>query len=156
MSKIYNVTLTEEERQTLLGLVSHRSEKSSCVKRAYILLSADENGEQKWTDEKISKAYRVSLRTIERTRQRFVMESLDIAIFGKKRTVFREKILDGEVEAHLIALRCSEPPEGYAKWSLQLLADKMVELNYVEHISHESVRQLLKKTNLNLGRLNRG
>jgi len=155
MSKIYRVTLTEEERQTVLDLVSRRSE-ACCVKHAYILLSADENGEQKWTDERIREVYRVSLRTIERTRQRFVMEGLEVAVFGKKRTVFREKILDGEVEAHLIALRCREPPEGYTKWNLQLLADKMVELNYVEHISHESVRQLLKKTNLNLGKLNRG
>jgi len=88
----------------------------------------------------------VSIR-VERLRERFVEEGLEVALNGKKREPKREKVFDGEVEAHLIALRCSEPPAGRAQWSLRLLRDKMIELDYVETISHESVRQLLKKTN---------
>ncbi len=145
MAKIYRVTLTDEERRELSELISRRSEKFLPVRRAYILLAADENGEQGWTDQRICGAYRVSPRTVERTRKRFVTDSFSIAVHGKKREVFKEKILDGEVEARLIALRCSDPPAGYAKWTLELLADRMVELNYAEHISRESVRKILKK-----------
>ncbi len=82
----------------------------------------------------------------ERTRRRFAEDGFDTAVRGKKREIFKEKILDGETEAHLIALRCGEPPSGYAGWTLRLLSDKMVELEYAERISHESVRQILKKT----------
>jgi hypothetical protein len=146
MGKIYRVTLTDAEREELTELVSRRSEKSPSVRHAYILLAADENGEQGWTDQKICEAYRVSPRTVERTRKRFVTDSFEIAVYGKKREVFKEKILDGKVEARLIALRCTSPPAGYAKWTLELLADRMVELNYAEHISRESVRKILKKT----------
>ncbi|MCI5222507.1 MAG: helix-turn-helix domain-containing protein [Candidatus Electrothrix sp. AR4] len=142
MAKIYSVTLTDTERDELTELVARRSGKSLPVRRAYILLAADENGEQGWTDLRICEAYRVSPRTVERTRKRFVMDGFKIAVHGKKREVFREKILDGEVEARLIALRCADPPAGYAKWTLELLADRMVELNYVEHISRESVRKI--------------
>lgn len=145
MAKIYRVTLTDEERRELAELITRRSEKSLPVRRAYILLAADENGEQGWTDQKICDAYRVSPRTAERTRKRFVTDSFSVAVHGKKREVFKEKILDGKVEARLIALRCSDPPAGYAKWTLEVLADRMVELNYAEHISRESVRKILKK-----------
>lgn len=151
MPKIYRVTLTDEERQEVTELVARRSGKYLPVKRAFILLAADENGEQCWTDSRICEAYRVSPRTVERTRKRFVTDSFEIAVHGKKREVFKEKILDGAAEARLIALRCSNPPSGYAKWSLELLADRMVELKYVEHISRESVRKILKKTDLNPG-----
>ncbi len=85
--------------------------------------------------------------TVERTRKRFVEDGSDIAVRGKKREVFKEKVFDGNAEAHLIALRCGEPPPGYAKQTLRLLADKTVEPEYAEHISHESFRQILKKTN---------
>lgn len=144
-AKLYRVQLTDAERSELDSLTKRRSEKSQIVKRAYVLLAADENGEKKWKDEQIRQAYGVSIRTIERLRERFVIEGVKKALEGKKREVFREKIFTGEVEAKLIALRCSEPPEGYSRWTLQLLADKMIELEYVEHISDESVRQLLKK-----------
>ncbi len=110
-----------------------------------MLLAADENGEKSWKDEQIRQAYGGSVRSVERLRERFVLDGLARALEGKKREVFREKHFTGEVEAKLVALRCSEPPSGYNLWSLQLLADKMIELRYVEHISHESVRQLLKK-----------
>ena len=88
----------------------------------------------------------VGISTVERTRRRFVEDGFKTAVFGKKRKVFKEKVIDGKIEAHVIALRCSEAPPGYAKWTLRLLSKKMVELEYAEHISHESVRQILKKT----------
>ena len=145
MAKIYRVTLTDEERRNLSELIRRRSEKSLPVRRACILLAADENGERRRTDRQIRAAYRVSPRTVERLRKRFVTDGFEIAVHGKKREVFKEKIPDGKVEARLIALRCAGPPAGYAKWSPELLAARMVELNYVEHISRESVRKILKK-----------
>ncbi|MCP4149062.1 MAG: helix-turn-helix domain-containing protein [bacterium] len=146
MAKKYRVTLTESEGDELKEIIRKRSEKSLPVKRAYILLAADENGEKCWKDERIADTYGVGVRTVERTRRRFVEDGFDTAVRGKKREIFKEKILDGETEAHLTALRCGEPPSGYAGWTLRLLSDKMVELEYAERISHESVRQILKKT----------
>ena len=99
---------------------------------------------------RICEACHVGSRTVERTRKRFVMDGLNIAVHGKQREVFKEKIPDGAAEARLTSLRCSSPPSGYAEWSLELPADRMVELN-VEHISRESVRKILKKTALNPG-----
>lgn len=122
---------------------------SEIVKRSNILLSADRNGLRKWKDAEISSQYEVSTRTIERLRKRYVEDGLAVALKGKPRLNLDKKLFDGEVEAKLIALRCSEPEEGSSGWTLRLLADKMVALDYVdyvEHISHESVRQILKKT----------
>lgn len=146
MSKKYRVNLTVEEREDLQTLITKRSPKAIQVKRAYILLAADEAGEKHWQDAQIHATYHASIRSIERVRRRFVEEGYEIAVHGKKREVFKEKVFDGEVEARLIALRCSEPPAGRSRWTLELLADKMVELRYVESMSYESVRQLLKKT----------
>lgn len=156
MNKKYRVTLTDNERAELAALITRRSEKAVPVKRGYILLAADEYGEKCWSDAQICETYAVGTRTVERVRQRFVEEGFSVAVWGKKREVFKEKLLDGQVEARLLALRCSHPPAGYAKWSLQLLADRMVELEYVEHISRESVRQLLKKTSSSHGVLSPG
>ena len=89
----------------------------------------------------------VTVRTIENIRKRFVLEGFDIALYSKPRERIYDRKVDGDVEAHIVALSCSKPPEGYAKWSLRLLADKIVELRYIESISHERVRQVLKKTN---------
>ncbi|MBF0231344.1 MAG: helix-turn-helix domain-containing protein, partial [Desulfamplus sp.] len=100
----------------------------------------------------IHKTYNVATRTVERVRQHFIEDGFNIALYGKPSEVFKEKIFDGKVEAQLIALRCSKVPEGYERWTLKLLADKMVELEYVEAISYESVRQILKKMKLNHGR----
>jgi transposase len=147
MAKRYRVTLTTLERAQLEEIISKRSSNSVEVKRSYILLAADENGDKSWKDTEIQTAYGSSISTIERVRQRFVEEGLSVALKGKPREVFKEKVLDGEVEAKLIALRCSTPPYGYNKWTLRLLADKMVSLEYVDQISYESVRQLLKKRN---------
>lgn len=144
MTKKYRVTLTEEEQTQLKGTIQQRNAQAVQVKRSYILLAADENGEG-LSDEVIRSRYQVGLRTVERLRERFVLAGLSAALQGKKRQVYKEKVFDGRAEAHLIALRCSAPPRGYQQWSMRLLAEKMVELQYVEQISHESVRQLLKK-----------
>ncbi len=155
MPKKYRVTLSDQERNRLTELVRKRSAKAEPVKRALILLAADENNPDAQhhpaTDEQIHLRYSVAIRTVERLRQRLVEHGLDTALFGKKREPTKERIFDGTVEAHLVALRCSQPPEGYTRWSLRLLADRMVELGYVESISHESVRQMLKKTNSSPG-----
>ncbi len=143
--KKYRIDLTAQERESLQKIIAKRSEKSPVVKRAYILLAADENGEKCWTDSLISTTYGVRVQTVERIRKRFIEAGFTGAVQGQKREIFKEKVFDGEIEAHLIALRCSACPAGYNKWTLHLLADKMIELKYVETISHESVRQLLKK-----------
>jgi transposase len=147
MAKRYRVKLTRAEREQLEEVIARRSEKALPVKRAYVLLQADEGPEGPgWTDQMIAATYQVSVRTIERVRERLVEEGLETALYGKARTYTPAVRLDGNVEAHLVALRCSAPPAGYAQWTLRLLAEQMVQLEYVEAISHESVRQLLKKT----------
>jgi len=151
MPKKYRVKLTDSERSFLQGLINSRSEKSVQVKRSYVLLVTDELGEKVWSDQQINDAYGVSIRSIERLRERLCKDGLDMALKGKPRAVHRNKVLTGDVEARLIALRCSAPPLGHSRWTLHLLADKMVELHYVDHISHESVRRILKKTNLSPG-----
>jgi hypothetical protein len=151
MSKIYHVDLTQEEREKLSDIVKRRLSTSEAVKRSLILLAADRLGDKSWTDEQISIEYRVNVRTVERLRERLVNDGLDVALAGKPRLNLDKIVFDGEVEAKLVALRCSEPGDGRSGWTLRLLSDKMVELFYVETISHESVRQILKKTKLSLG-----
>jgi len=147
MPKRYRVNLTLEERETLKKLLASRKSQSVFVKRAYILLALDENqAAGRLSDEEIRTRYQVGQRSIERTRQRFIEEGFQIAVNGKKRTVFKDKKFDGRVEASLIAMRCQSPPEGVQAWTLRLLAEQLMELRVVEKISHESVRQLLKKT----------
>lgn len=145
--KKYHVTLTDEERQQLQAIVAKRNAKSQAVKRAYVLLAADENKDNWKTDEQIKTTYQVSIRSIERLRERFVEDGFEFALNGKKREKYKEVFFDGTVEAHLIALRCSKPPAGYAHWTVRLLAEKMIELNYVETIGRETVRKMLKKMN---------
>lgn len=146
MGKKYKVSLTSSEQEALTKVIGKRSSNSPHVKRSYILLAADENGSKQWKDEQIHQVYGVGIKMIERLRKRFVEEGFDMALNGKKREIYKDKILDGEVEAKLIALRCSQVPQGYNKWTLRLLADQMVSLEYVASISYESVRQILKKT----------
>lgn len=155
-NKFYHVHLEDQERLQLMTLLKNNNQNTERAKRCYILLAADENGDKKWKDENISNCYGMSIRTVERLRKRFIEGGLQMALYGKKKELERDKIFDGRVEAKLIALRCSKVPSGYSGWSLRLLAGKMVELNYVESISHESVRQILKKTQLNLGELKVG
>lgn len=157
MMKKYLVTLTEKERLELVHLIISGKYKNTRQKRAQILLASDESdGGKSMKDKDIVKAYDVSLRTVERLRQRFVEEGYEIALHGKKREVVRGKVFDGRVESNLIALRCSDVPAGHNSWTLRLLADKMVALDYVETISYESVRLMLKKIELNRGKSNHG
>lgn len=149
--KKYHVTLTDEERQQLQAILAKRNAKSQAVKRAYVLLAADETQANWKIDEQIKAIYQVSVRSIERLRERFVEDGFEFAIKGKKREKYKDVVFDGSVEAHVIALRCSAPPTGYAHWSVRLLAEKMIELNYVETIGRETVRKMLKKTKSSLG-----
>lgn len=149
--KKYHVTLTESERDQLKAILAKRKADSQAVKRAYVLLAADENQFGWLKDDQIQKTYQVSIRSIERLRERFVENGLGMALNGKKREKYKEKVFDGAVEAHVVALRCSQPPVGHARWTVRLLAQKMVELEYVETIGRETVRKMLKKTRLSLG-----
>ena len=129
-----------------LHAIIKKGKNAAKIRRAHILLAADTCAEGKqMNDEAIGHAYSVSIRSVERLRQRFVLEGFEFALNGKPSEPRSPRWLDGEVEAHLIALTRSPVPAGYARWNLRLLADKMLELEYVETISHESVRQLLKK-----------
>ena len=146
--KKYIVRLSEEERRSLLALIASGRGTARMFTRAHILLKADVGAEgPRWPDEKISEAFEVTVQTVERVRKQLVEEGLEAVLRRRPYTqkVSRKK-LDGEVEAHLIAMACSEAPEGYGRWSLRLLADKMVELGYVKSLSHEAVRRALKKT----------
>lgn len=118
---------------------------------SYSKLTIYEGEQGEWTDQAIHEALDVSLSTIARVRQAFVEEGLEAAINPKPSSQSRLRKLDGSAEAHLIALACSQPPQGRNEWTLRLLADQMVQLEYVESISYETVRQVLKKTNSSLG-----
>ena len=146
MQKKYIVRLTKEERGVLEDVVKKLKGTSLKVRRAQILLKADADGPN-WTDQRIAEAFSCSTQTVENIRQRLVMEGFTIALHGKKRdTPPREKRLDGEQEAKVIALRLGPPPKGFGNWSLRLLADQAVALEIVDTVSHETIRQTLKKT----------
>lgn len=151
-SKLYRVKLTDEERLELKEIVSKGKAAAHKQTHARILLLSDENsasGLKK--DKEIVGALDTSLRSVERVRQRFVEEGFERAINPKPQTKYRSKNLDGAGEAFLVAMACSKAPEGQADWTLQLLADRLVECNITENISYETVRRTLKKTNLNRG-----
>jgi len=146
--KKYIVTLTEEERVSLEQLVRTGKAAAYKITHARILLKADSScGGPACTDGQIADALQVGTATVERLRQRFVEEGLDAALCRKKqRRPSRQRTFDGAAEARLVALACSQPPEGRACWTLRLLAEKLVELEVVDSVSHETVRQALKKT----------
>ena len=147
MNKKYIVRLTDEEREYLNGLVRKGKSAAYKIRHANMLLKADADASG-WTDEQIAKAFSAHKSTVAGIRQRFVEEGLESALGRKKQSVpSREKILDGEGEARLIALSCGAPPEGNSRWTLRLLADKVAELEIAGSISHETVRRTLKKTN---------
>ncbi len=146
MVKKYIVRLSEEERGLLGDIVKKLKGTSQKVRRANILLKADVDGPN-WSDAKIAEALSCRTRTIENVRRRLVTEGLDAVLNRKKReTPPRSKILDGKQEAEVIALRLGKPPAGFANWSLRLLAERIVELEIVDSISHATVRRTLKKT----------
>lgn len=144
--KKYIVRLSGEEREYLMRVISSGKGPARMFTRARILLKADVAGPC-WPDEKIAEALDVTVQTVERVRKQLVEEGLEAVL---RRREYNQKVsrkkLDGDVEAHLIALTCSEAPKGYTRWSLRLLADRMVELGYIDSISHEAVRRALKKT----------
>ena len=152
--KKYIVDLSAEEREELETLISSGADSARKLTRARILLKADEG----WTDEAIVDALDVGRATVERVRKRFVGWGGISAIERRKPRRRYERKLDGKAEAHLIALACSAPPEGRDRWTLRLLAERVVQLEQVdiESVSHETVRQVLKKTSLNLGDINNG
>lgn len=147
MAKRYRVTLTQEEREQLGQMISRGKADARKLAHARILLQADEaEGGPRRTDEQIASVLDTSTRTVERVRERFVEEGLDAALLPKPSKRAYARKLDGRQEARLIALACSRPPAGKARWTLRMLADEMVELEVVESLSHETVRQALKKT----------
>ena len=150
MGKIYKVTLTNEERSELKEIVSTGKNNAPKIKHANILLAVDESENDHLTDQEVAKRFHCHSNTVANIRERFVEEGFEAALERKKRlTPPTPPIFDGRAEAHLIALTRSTPPEGRATWTMQLLADKCVELNIVEKTSADTVRNVLKKTNLN-------
>lgn len=146
MKKKYIVRLSDEERQTLELVIKKLKGSSQKVRRAHVLLKADADGPH-WTDKQIAEAFSCRTKTVENIRQSLVTQGFEVALNGKKRLMPpNPKKLDGEQEAKVIALRLGQPPKGYANWSLRLLANQVVALGIVERISHETLRQTLKKT----------
>jgi hypothetical protein len=147
MAKRYIVRLTVAEREQLEQLVSSGKSAAYRIKHAHILLKADADGPA-WSDEQIARAFGCHRNTVGNVRERFVEQGFEAALERKKRaTPGRTPVCDGQAEAQLIALRCGPAPAGQARWTLRLLADKAVELEIVPTICHETVRQVLKKTN---------
>lgn len=147
MNKKYIVRLSDEERGQLLEIISKGKALAYKIKHAHILLKADITNEGGWTDEQIAEAFRVHINTVRGLRQRFVEEGFVTALNRQKRLIpGRQRKLDGAGEAKLIALGCRKAPEGRSRWTLHLLADRIVEMKIVDSISHETVRQTLKKT----------
>lgn len=146
MNKKYKVTLTKLEKEVLEGIISKGKYIATKLKRAYILLGADESKYgQKMTDEQISQAYRVRVRTVEKLRKRFVEEGFEIALNGRERKLRSDIKIDGNVEAHVIAISRSSPPLGRKRWTLQLISEKAVKDEIVGSISHTVVGKILKK-----------
>lgn len=152
MPKKYHVTLTPEEREQLTDLVSKGKGAARTLMHARILLKTDEaEGGPAWTDAAICTALDVGLCTVMRVRERFVEEGFAAALRPRRSAYVQPRKLDGHLEAQLVTLACSQAPEGRSRWTLRLLADRLVQLGSVEYVSHETVRQTLKKTKLSLG-----
>ncbi len=151
----YTIKLSKEEVYELTAIINKGKHSSQAFRTAYILLNCDKgeySQDPSITNAEIVKIMKIGDRTIDRIKKKFVEEGFEGVLNRRPSNQNYTKKMDGDLEAKLVTLCCSEPPKGYAKWSLRLLADKLVELNYVESISHVSVRRALKKTNLNLGK----
>ena len=148
----FKVTLDREERDSLVAITQKGNHQSRKVLNALILLNCDRGKFQdRWMkNEDVAAVLKISMRKIDRVKKRFVEESLDVALNGRKGQRVYQKKADGDFEAHLVALSCGQPPEGFSQWSLRLLADRVVELNYIDNISYETVRRVLKKRNQTL------
>lgn len=149
----YKVTLNQNEREELLSITKGGTHSSKKIIHALILLNCDE-GEfcDKVSNEEVAKVLKIGSRTIDRVKKKFVEEGYEAALENRPTSRVYDKKADGDVEAHLVALSCSKAPEGFSKWSLRLLADKMIELEYIDNISYETVRRVLKKTNYGRGK----
>ena len=149
----YTIKLSQEEVKELMAIINKGSHTSHTFRTAYILLNCDEGDySDKATNEQISKLLKVGMRTIDRVKKKFIEEGFEAVLERRASSRVYDVKIDGDVEAKLVKLCCSEPPPGFAKWSLRLLADKMVELQYVDSISYVSVSNVLKKMNLSLGK----
>lgn len=151
--KLYKVTLLADERTELEAITRKGSHQSQKVINALILLNCDEGefNDHRARGEDVANILRVSMRKVDRVKKRFVEEGLDAALGRQQSQRSYERKADGEFEAHLVALSCGEPPPGFARWSLRLLADRAVELEYIDSVSYETVRRVLKKTRSNRG-----
>ena len=150
----YRVKLTKEEVLELQKIVSKGSHSTQTYRAAYVLLNVDE-GEfslGKRTNERICDVLKINMRTIDRIKKKLVEKGMDTALERDKGSRIYEKKIDGDIEAKIISIACSAPPKGFSKWSLRMLADKMVELQYIDSISYVSVGNVLKKTNLSPGK----
>jgi len=153
----YRVHLYEEEVAELSAIITKGAHSTYTFRNAYILLNCDEGAYgQKVGNEQLARILRVNSRTIERVKKRFCEQGWEAVLERKPSSRTYNRKVDGEVEAHLVQLCCSEPPEGRTRWTLRLLADKMVELKYVDSLSYVTVGDVLKKMNLNPGRLKSG
>jgi hypothetical protein len=151
--KKYKVTLTQKEREELLAITRRGNHASKKVIHSLVLLNCDEGKySEKSKNEEVARVLKIGPRTIDRIKKKFVEEGYEAALYNKPTSRVYDKKADGDVEAHLIALSCSKAPEGFSRWSLRLLAEKMVALEYVEDISYETVRRVLKKTNSSRGK----
>lgn len=148
----YRVTLSEDERSELKGIVVSRKSSKLSRKRAYLLMALDEAVAPALSDEDAAKALGMSASTAQAVRRLFVLEGFGAALRGKPRAnPPTPPKIDGELEARLVQMACSKPPQGYGRWSLRLLTSRFIELAYPDGISHETVRGVLKKTNSSLG-----
>ena len=156
--KKYKVTLEKEERENLEAITRKGSHQSQRVVNALILLNCDEGSgnEKRMRGEDVASILRVSMRKIDRVKRRFVEDGLEVAVGGRQGQRFHERKADGDFEAHVVALSCGKPPQGFARWSLRLLADQAVELQYIDSVSYETIRRVLKKTNSNRGKKSAG
>lgn len=151
----YTIKLNQFEVEELAKVINKGSHTSQAFRAAYILLNCDKGEFSDNTEIKnaeICKILKVGERTIDRVKKKFIEEGFESVLDRRASIQNYTKKVDGDIEAKLVTLCCSEPPEGFAKWSLRLLADKMVELNYIDYISHVTVGEVLKKTNLSLGK----
>jgi len=151
----YKVTLTEDEREVLRTLISRGKHKSQKIINALILLGCDEGESQaeRSVNKEISRVLNISMRRIDRVKKRFVEEGLDVALNGKKGRRRYARKVDKHFEARLAALMREEPPEGFSRWSLRLIADKVVELDYIDSVSHETIRRVIKRVTSRLSDL---
>jgi len=150
--KQYRVTLQKEERIRLEDISQKGSHRSQKVLNALVLLNCDEGQFQDHSvkNEEIASVLRISMRKVDRVKKRFIEDGLERVLIGRKQERVYERKADGDFEAHLVALSCTAPPEGFSRWSLRLLADRAVELQYIDSVSYETIRRVLKKRNKTL------